>query len=129
MRKLLRKIGFEDAILLGALFYCLTIIVHLAVLNNVIPLQWINGGMSETYESQLPLSIFNIALGLLGLVYVQYASYKPSSRTVKLIAYVLSITYGLALIMQLLGTPFEKIVMTPILLCGLLSHIRLSMNE
>ena len=108
MRKLLKNIGFEDAILLAILFYSLTILVHLAILNNVIPLQWINGGMSKSYESQLPLSISNIALGLLGLVYIQYASYKQSSHTVRLIAYVLSITWGAALIMQLLGTPFER---------------------
>jgi hypothetical protein len=129
MSKLLRKVSFKTAIIMGNLFYFTTIMVHILIFTHIIPQNWISGGMVSSSEIQTQISIFNLVLSIVGLLFIQWANHSRESNTVRLVAMTLSVVWTVGLIMQLLGTPFEKLFMSLVLLSGLISHLRLSIDD
>jgi len=114
---------------MGNLFYFTTIMVHILIFTHIIPQSWISGGMVSSSEIQTQISIFNLVLSFVGLLFIQWANHSRESITVRLVAMTFTVIWLVGLIMQLLGTPFEKIFMSLVLLCGLVSHLRLSLND
>jgi hypothetical protein len=65
----LRKINMKTAVFMGICFYSLTILIHVLIISGIIPLTWINGGRSESFAIQLPISIFNTIISINGVVF------------------------------------------------------------
>ncbi len=114
---------------LSYLFYTLVLVTHLLIIFKVIPYTWINGGRSESYNAQIPISIANLVITGLGFLYVftnQKAKKLHSDKKFRVFKWALVPFWGLSLAMQFLGTSFEIFVMSPVVLMGLFAHVQLA---
>lgn len=113
--------------LMFALFYGSGLLVHLLVVAKVIPYSWINGGMSPSYEAQAIQSAVSFAvIAALGVLVWGITKRNRLRTWQKVLLYALAAFWSLGFVMQLLGTPFERYVMSPLLLVGVASHLFLA---
>ncbi|MFF2499871.1 hypothetical protein [Peribacillus sp. NPDC058075] len=61
-----RKIDMKTAVFMAISFYSLTILIHVLIINGIIPLTWVNGGRSESLATQLPISIMHTIISIFG---------------------------------------------------------------
>ena len=69
MLEAFRKINMKTAVLMGMCFYSLTILIQVLIISGIIPFTWVNGGRSESIATQLPISIINIIISIIGGVF------------------------------------------------------------
>ncbi|PSL32976.1 hypothetical protein B0H99_11086 [Planomicrobium soli] len=128
----LRKVKLETAVWMGICFYALTILIQVLILTGIIPLTWVNGGRSESLETQLPISIINILMSIFGGAFTirvgknMFQKYKSGTT---IIAWFFVALWSFGFIQQLLGTPFEKMVMSLLLLLGVISNLRIAIEK
>lgn len=123
----LNKISFRTTRILIAVFYSLSVATHVLVIGKIIPYTWVSGGMSKTYQDQAAQSAASIFLISLMFVFIWSVS-KPKTKPTTLqirILYVITGFWSLGLITQLLGTQFERYVLSIVILIGVVAHIRL----
>jgi hypothetical protein len=115
---------------LGYLFYTFVLLMHILIIAKIIPFDWINGGRSESYEAQLQVSIANLGIVLIGFLYV-FANQKFQklrvSKIFRIIKWALVPFWGISLVLQFWGTPFEIFIMSPIVLFGIYVHVCLAL--
>ena len=107
-----------------AIFYISALSVQLLVVLKVIPYNWVNGGMSESYESQLVQSLMSLVIISALFVFVwKLARQNGKVKKWKLRAlYIITILWLLGLFMQIAGTEFERYFLSLSLLLGVVSH-------
>jgi len=107
-----------------AIFYISALSVQLLVVLKVIPYDWVNGGMSESYESQLMQSLVSLVIISALFVFVwNLARQNGKVKRWKLRAlYIITILWLLGLFMQIAGTEFERYFLSLSLLLGVVSH-------
>lgn len=107
-------------------YYAATIFVHVLIITKVVPYNWVNGGLSENYEAQAIQSIVSIVL--LSLMFVFALNVLRTISTAQTwkrrLFYALTAFTVLSLVMQLMGTNFERFVLAPVVLAGLLLHFQ-----
>jgi fumarate reductase subunit D len=110
-----------------AIFYAIAAAIHVLIIAKLIPYQWVNGGMSKLYSAQLAQSITSlIIISLLFLFVWKTLHHQGALRAwQRRMLYVVTAFWAIGLIMQLLGTTFERAFMSPVLIFGILSHILL----
>lgn len=132
MLEKLRKINMKTAVFMGICFYSLTILIHVLIISGIIPLTWVNGGRSESFATQLPISIINTIISIIGGVFTLIVGgnklYKYK-RGITVICWFFVVLWSFGFIQQLLGTPFEKIVCSLILLLGVISNLRMAIEK
>lgn len=117
---------------MGIIFYSLTILLHLLILSGIIPLIWINGGRSESFATQLPISIINIFISIIGGVFTLFVSrnaLKKFRRGITIICWLFVVLWSVGFVQQLLGTAFEKMVCSFILLLGVISNLIMAIKN
>jgi len=122
----------KTAVFMGIIFYSLTILLHLLILSGIIPLTWVNGGRSESFATQLPISIINIFISIIGGVFTLFISrnaLKKYRRGITIICWLFVVLWSVGLVQQLLGTPFEKMVCSFILLLGVISNLIMAIKN
>jgi hypothetical protein len=103
-------------------FYASAIAVQLLVILKIIPFNWVNGGMSKSYEVQAVQSSISL-VALAGLfVFVSKMVKRGASSRKLTILYVITLFLLVGLTMQLLGTTFERYCLSLLLLLGVISH-------
>ena len=112
------------------LFYSAAILTQLLVLVKVIPYTSVNGGMSKSYSAQAVQSVISIFVLLLFGIFIWRVASKNTEVTTnkKYILYAITSFWLLGLLLQLLGTTFERYVLSFVLLPGVISHILLARN-
>ncbi|QBP40325.1 hypothetical protein [Paenisporosarcina antarctica] len=132
MLKKLRKINMKTAVFMAISFYSLTILIHVLIISGIIPLSWVNGGRSESFATQLPISIFNTIISIIGGVFTLMVGgnmlYKYK-RGITVICWFFVVLWSFGFIQQLLGTPFEKMVFSLILLLGVIANLRIAIEK
>ena len=132
MLEKLRKINMKTAVFMGICFYSLTILIHVLIISGIIPFTWVNGGRSESFATQLPISIINIIISIIGGVFTLIVGgnilYKYK-RGITVICWFFVVLWSFGFIQQLLGTPFEKMVCSLILLLGVISNLRMAIEK
>ncbi|MFD2212125.1 hypothetical protein [Metabacillus endolithicus] len=128
----LRKVSMRTAVIMGCCFYSLTILIHILIIMGIIPLTWVNGGRSESFENQLPISILNLITAIIGVLFTVTVGANIQSKFNRWITticwfFVVLWTYGF--IQQLFGTLFEKMVCSLILLLGVISSLRMAIEK
>jgi hypothetical protein len=132
MLEKLRKVNLKTAVIMGICFYSLTMLLHVLIIRCVIPYTWVNGGRSDSFATQLPISIINIIICILGGVFTLvvggniFYKYK-SGRNV--ICWFFVVLWSFGFLQQLLGTPFEKMFCSLLLLLGVMSNLRLAIEK
>ncbi|QFF99243.1 hypothetical protein PB01_10590 [Psychrobacillus glaciei] len=122
----------KTAVLMGIIFYCLTLSIHILIISGIIPFTWVNGGRSESFATQLPLSIISIFISIIGGVFTLIVgrnilyTYK---RGITIICWLLVVLWSFGFIQQLLGTPFEKMVCSLIVFLGVISNLRMAIEK
>lgn len=115
---------------MGYSFYILSIAVHILVIYKLLPFNWINGGRSESFEKQKQVSVSSSFILLVGLALILLSQLIPSIRTTlffSILFFVLTALWTFSLVLQLLGTKFERYGMSVIVLMGILSHLSLAL--
>ena len=128
----IRKINLKTAVCMGICFYSLIILIHVLIIGGIIPLTWINGGRSESMAAQLPISIINIIISIIGGIFTLTASRTipyTSRRKITFMYWLFVILWFFGLVQQLLGTPFEKIVCSLLLILGIISNLRMAVEK
>lgn len=127
-----RTWSLKSASITAFAYYGAALLVHVLVIAHALPYNWINGGQSASYAMQVNMSLISIS-SLLVLGTLTYLT-TPFSKVrkgvwAKIILWLSVVFWTLSLVLQLLGTPFEKVVMAPLLLIGMISTIRLALGE
>ncbi|TDL76158.1 hypothetical protein [Peribacillus frigoritolerans] len=128
----LRKINMKTAVFMGIIFYSLTILIHFLILNKSIPFIWVNGGRSESFAEQLPIFVISIVISIIGVVFtlivgrIKLYKYK---RGITVICWFFVVLWSFGFILQLFGTPFEKMVCSLVLLIGVISNLRMAIEK
>ncbi|QLY40733.1 hypothetical protein HF295_07665 [Hujiaoplasma nucleasis] len=115
-------------ITLGYLFYSLVILIHVLIMTKKVSYLKVNGGRSKSFADQYKLSVSSTIIALLGLLYILLTQLNHAMISHWLyisITALLTLLWIFGLIMQLLGTKFEKTVMIWINLLGVLVHLNL----
>lgn len=122
----------KTAVFMGIIFYSLTILIHLLIISKSIPFTWVNGGRSESFAEQQPISVINIVISIIGVVFtlivgrIKLYKYK---RGITVICWFFVVLWSFGFIQQLFGTPFEKIVCSLVLLIGVISNLRMAIEK
>ena len=122
----------KTAVFMGIIFYSLTILIHFLVISKSIPFTWVNGGRSESFAEQLPITVINIVISIIGLVFtvivgrIKLYKYK---RGITIICWFFVVLWSFGFIQQLFGTPFEKMVCSLVLLIGVISNLRMAIEK
>ena len=120
----------RTAVFLGIIFYSLTILIHFLIISKIIPFTWVNGGRSESFAEQLPISVINIVISIIGVVFTLIVgSIKQYKRGITVICWFFVVLWSFGFIQQLLGTPFEKMVVSLVLLIGVISNLRMAIEK
>ncbi|MEK3886266.1 hypothetical protein [Bacillus sp. FSL K6-3431] len=132
MLEKLRKVNMKTAVYMGICFYSLTFLIQVLIISGIIPFTWVNGGRSESLATQLPISIINIIISIIGGVFTLIVGgnmlYKYK-RGITVMCWFFVVLWSFGFIQQLLGTPFEKMVMSLILLLGVISNMRMAIEK
>lgn len=122
----------KTAVFMGIIFYSLTILIHFLILNKSIPFIWVNGGRSESFAEQLPIFVISIVISIIGVVFtlivgrIKLYKYK---RGITVICWFFVVLWSFGFILQLFGTPFEKMVCSLVLLIGVISNLRMAIEK
>lgn len=117
---------------MGIIFYSLTILIHFLIISKGIPFTWVNGGRSESFAEQLPISVINFVISIIGVVFtlivgrIKLYKYK---RGITFICWFFVVLWSIGFIQQLFGTPFEKMVCSLVLLIGVISNLRMAIEK
>jgi hypothetical protein len=128
----LRRMNMKTAIFMGICFYSLTILIHILIISGIIPLTWVNGGRSESFATQLPISVINIIISIIGGVFTLLVGgnlLNKYKRGTTVMLWFFVVLWSIGYIQQLLGTPFEKMVCSFILLLGIISNLRMAIEK
>jgi hypothetical protein len=136
MLEKLRKINMKTAVFMGICFYSLTFLIQVLIISGIIPFIWVNGGRSESFATQLPISIINTIISIIGGVFTLIVGgniggnilYKYK-RGITVICWFFVVLWSFGFIQQLLGTPFEKMVVSFIMLLGVISNLRMAIEN
>jgi uncharacterized protein with PQ loop repeat len=132
MLEKLRKVNLRTAVIMGICFYSLTMLLQVLIITGVIPYTWVNGGRSDSFATQLPISIINIIISILGGVFTlvvggnRLYKYKKGRNV---IGWFFVVLWSFGFFQQLLGTPFEKMFCSLLLLLGVMSSLRLAIEK
>lgn len=128
----LKKINLKTAVLMGIIFYSLTILIHVLIISKSIPFTWVNGGRSDSFAEQLPISVINIVISIIGVVFTLTVSriklYKYK-KGITVICWFFVVLWSFGFIQQLFGTTFEKTVCSLVLLIGVISNLRMAIER
>ncbi|WP_394578427.1 hypothetical protein [Cytobacillus firmus] len=122
----------KTAVFMGIIFYSLTILIHFLIICKSIPFTWVNGGRSESFAEQLPISVINIVISIIGVVFtlivgrIKLYKYK---RGITVICRFFVVLWSFGFIQQFFGTPFEKMVCSLVLLLGVISNLRMAIEK
>ncbi|MBM7661798.1 putative integral membrane protein [Bacillus mesophilus] len=122
----------KTAVFMGIIFYSLTILIHFLIISKSIPFTWVNGGRSESFAEQLPITVINIVISIIGVVFtlivgrIKLYKYK---RGITVICWFFVVLWSFGFIQQLFGTPFEKMVCSLVLVLGVISNLRMAIEK
>lgn len=122
----------KTAVFMGIIFYSMTILIHFLIISKSIPFTWVNGGRSDSFAEQLPITVINLVISTIGLVFtlivgrIKIYKYK---RGITFICWFFVVLWSFGFIQQLFGTIFEKMVCSLILLIGVISNLRMAIEK
>lgn len=132
----IRKINIKKAGVCSVIIGILNIIVNVLVITKAMPYTWINGGRSVSFDAARQTSLSNIYIMLINIVIVLIASRIIPIKINKFWSIVLTVfllvtlPFGLVdIILQFLGTIFEKCIMSIVAIIGFLTDIRIAVEK
>lgn len=132
----IRKINIKKAGVCSVIIGIINIIVNVLVITKAMSYTWINGGRSVSFEAARQTSLSNIYIMLINIVIVLIASRIIPIKINKFWSIVLTVfllvtlPFGLVdIILQFLGTIFEKCIMSIVAIIGFLADTRIAVEK
>lgn len=132
----IRKLNLKKAGYCSVTIGIIGIIVHVLVIVQIMPYTWVNGGRSASFLEAKDLSVTSIIFILVNILIALIASKIIPLKLNRVFGILLSVfliaTLPLSFfgfIQQLLGTIFEKCVMSIVTLIGFLSDTRIALEK
>ena len=113
---------------IGYVFYLLSIAIHVLVMTKRLSYTWVNGGRSTSFDAQYKTSLISIIILMIGIIILMTYHIFPSIKSTLfgvILMGILTLYWLFGLMMQYLGTRFEKRVVSFIVLLGVFSHFML----
>lgn len=109
-------------------FYGAATLVHILIIATVIPYNWVGGGLVKSYGEQVQQSVMSLILIGLLVFFVRtlVRHYPKYTRWQRYALYLVALYWGISLLAQIVGTGFERSVMSVVVLVGLVGHIWLA---
>ena len=136
MLEWIRKFDLKKAGIVNVSAGLLNILVHIFVILNILPYQWVNGGRTESLEAACQISVNSIIACVVCILITLIASsiipiklnrYVGIALTVVLVV-LLPLSF-IGVIQQLLGTLFEKCVMSIVAAVGFCTAVRIAFEK
>lgn len=136
MLEWIRKFDLKKAGIVNVSAGLLNILVHIFVILNILPYQWVNGGRTESLEAACQISVNSIIACVVGILITLIASriipiklnrYLGIALTVVLVV-LLPLSF-IGVVQQLLGTLFEKCVMSIVAAVGFCTAVRIAFEK
>ena len=112
------------------------ILVHIFVILSIVPYQWVNGGRTESLDAACQISVSSIVVAIVGILITLIASRIIPIRLNKFWGIVLTVILVVLLplslfgvVQQLLGTMFEKCVMSIVAAVGFCTAVRIAIEK
>lgn len=132
----IRKFDLKKAGYISLAIAVINIMVHILVITGILPYLWVNGGRSESFEAAQSTSFSSIIILLVGIPITLIASQIIPVKFNKFWGIFLSafliITLPLGfveIILQFLGTMYEKCVMSIIAIIGVCADTRIAFEK
>lgn len=132
----IRKFDLKKAGYISVSIGVIGIIVHILVITGVLPYLWVNGGRSESFSAAQSTSCISIIIMVAGILITLIASKIIPIRLNKFWGIMLSVfliaTLPLSfieIILQFLGTTFEKCVMSIVCIVGFCVDTRIAFEK
>ncbi len=130
---MIKKIGLKTAATASVIIAVVTILIHLLVILQIIPYTWINGGRSASFEAASQASWVSIIILVIFIfIYLWAGRIIPITRFKRLFTVILWLMFAyacLGIIMQFLGTPFEKAVTGVLCILNAIATFRLAIKK
>lgn len=135
MLELIQSINIKIAGYLAIFMVVITMISHALVILKVIPYTWINGGRSTSYEDQKKQSMVGMIVLIITIPFLLISS---SIITINMnniwciiisaVLWILVLMLIISIIMQFLGTNFERYVMSIVAFTLLVCVLRIALQ-
>lgn len=132
----IRKINLQKAGWVSVTIAVIGIILHILVLNKVVPYQWVNGGRTESFEMAKQISSSSMMILVVNLFITLIAAQIIPIKLNRICSILLSIFLigtlpfsFVGIIQQCLGTLFEKCTMSIVTLIGFLADVRVAVEK
>lgn len=132
----IRKFDLKKAGYIAVSVGVINIIVHILVITGVLPYLWVNGGRSESFTAAQSISYLSILIMVPAILITLIASTIIPIRLNKFWGIALSVfliaTLPLSfieIILQFLGTTFEKCVMSIVCIAGFCVDTRIAFEK
>jgi len=130
---MIKKINLRTAGLISVVISLITIAIHTLVIFKVMPFTWINGGRSETFEIAKQTSTISIIILIVGIFISFWAcGIIHFKKFKKLLTAILWISFAYAcigIILQLIGTPFERFFTSILCIINAIATFRLAIEK
>ena len=130
---MIRKINLKTAGIISVAVAIIAIMIHTLVILKVMPFAWVSGGRSETFEvakQTSTVSIIILAVSIfISLWACEIIHLKGFKRFLSVILWI-SFAYDcIGIILQFLGTPFEKLFTSVLCIINAIVAYRLAIEK
>ncbi|TRZ39475.1 hypothetical protein CEQ21_00415 [Niallia circulans] len=131
MLETIKRIKWKTAVNMGILFYTLTVLLHVLILCGVIPFTIVNGGHSQDFGTQVPISIMNLTISIIGGVFTLVIGriVTKRKRGITMVCWFFVALWSFGFAQQLVGTTFERLFCSIILLLGVIANLRMAVGK
>jgi hypothetical protein len=130
---ILKKIDLKLAAYINIAINILAITVHILVILQIIPFNWVSGGKIQSYEIQKQASILSIFILLFTIPISLWGSKIILKNKLiillKILLFIFCAYSFIGFLMQILGTLFEKIGMSILCLVSGVMNLRLLIEK
>ncbi len=132
----IRKFNLKKAGYISVSIGVVNIIVHILVITGVLPYLWVNGGRSESFSTAQSTSFSSIIITLISILITLIASQIIPVRLNRFwgiaISVFLIVTLPISfigIVLQFLGTLFEKCIMSIVTIVGFCADTRIAFEK
>lgn len=131
--KFIKRISLQSAVLINITIILIAILVHSLIIFQVLPYTWVSGGFSPTFEMQKQISVISTMI-LCVTIPINLLAYKKILKkklviVLKILLYILFAYFFFGFFMQLLGTIFERTLMSILCLLSAIMYLRLAIEK
>jgi len=127
--KIQKSVSRKAAGYAGAAAFLCTCATHIFVLCKVIPFNWIGGGRAETFEAARSMSAVSIIILLAFAVVTLLAGKRAAGKALAVALWLMFGYMCVNIVLNFLGTAFEKSVMNILCVIAGASLFRLALRE